>query len=135
MEAKDLIPINATMIVGILVFYTIPLIVKGSSSSKDGNRVFYSTAVAISLFAVSAIISMVAASAIMATVSSTPLFVAEILTILGFAVIAVATFFLTKVISAARISTLLKNTLQVLFWASKQYGTKKDDNSVQDLPI
>ena len=97
LEAKDIVQINATMIVGILIFYTIPYIIKGGPSSRKepphDTALLYSIALAIALFA---------ASAILAIVPILPLFTSEILTICGFIAITAAGFIFIKVIKAAK---------------------------------
>lgn len=97
LQAKDLVQVNATMIVGILIFYTIPYIIKGGPSSRrespHDTDVLYSIALAIALFA---------ASAILAIVPIIPLFASEILTICGFIAITVAVIIFIKVIETAK---------------------------------
>ncbi|MGB6533134.1 MAG: hypothetical protein WBF33_34010, partial [Candidatus Nitrosopolaris sp.] len=97
LQAKDLVQVNATMIVGILIFYTIPYIIKGGPSSRRESPhdtvVSYSIALAIALFA---------ASAILAIVPIIPLFASEILTICGFIAITVAVIIFIKVIETAK---------------------------------
>jgi hypothetical protein len=91
LEAKDLIQINATMIVGILIFYTIPFITKHGKVSTYDKIVVYAVAGTITLFAV---------SAVSAIVSVVP--VSKWCTVGRFIVVIVLVFASTKVIKIAK---------------------------------
>ena len=101
----DLVQVNATMIVGILIFYTIPYIIKGGpytrKESPYGTAVLYAIAFAIAFFAASAIL------VIMPII--VPLFVSEYLTIYGFIAITVAVIIFIKVIEG---KYTIKKTLE-----------------------
>jgi len=102
----DLVQVNATMIVGILIFYTIPYIIKGGpytrKESPYDTAVLYAIAFAIAFFAASAIL------AIMPTI--VPVFVSEYLTIYGFIAITVAVIIFIKVIETGKYT--IKKTLE-----------------------
>src|SRR5215469_7817817 len=103
----DLVQVNATMIVGILIFYTIPYIIKGGpykrkEESPYDTAVLYAIAFAIAFFAASAIL------AIMPII--VPLFVSEYLTIYGFIAITVAVIIFIKVIETRKYT--IKKTLE-----------------------
>jgi small-conductance mechanosensitive channel len=140
----DLLQADTTMIVGILIFYTIPYIIKGGpSSTREEKRredekkkepphdtlVLYSIAVAIALFA---------ASAILAIVPIIPLFASEILTICGFIAITVAVFIFIKVIETfkhaieeAKEERKARKTLTVEEFSPKTYEeTQKEEEIV-----
>jgi hypothetical protein len=93
----DLVQVNATMIVGILIFYTIPYIIKGGPSSRKESP--YDTGV---LYSIAFAIAFFAASAILAIVPTIPLFTSDILTICGFIAITVAVIIFISVIKTAK---------------------------------
>jgi hypothetical protein len=97
LEAKDLIQVNATMIVGILIFYTIPYIIKGVPPSNREH--WYDTAV---LILIASAITLFAASAISTMVSTVYLSVSESLTICGLIAITIAIFIFIQVIKVAK---------------------------------
>src|SRR5215467_3278307 len=102
----DLVQVNATMIVGILVFYTIPYIIKGGPYTRKESP--YDTAV---LYAIAFAIAFFAASAILAIMPIiVPLFVSEYLTIYGFIAITVAVIIFIKVIETGKFT--IKKTLE-----------------------
>ncbi|MGC2574858.1 MAG: hypothetical protein WA364_25370, partial [Candidatus Nitrosopolaris sp.] len=102
----DLVQINATMIVGILIFYTIPYIIKGGPYTRKESP--YNTAV---LYAIAFAIAFFAASAILAIMPIiVPLFVSEYLTIYGFIAITVAVIIFIKVIETGKYT--IKKTLE-----------------------
>lgn len=93
----DLVQVNATMIVGILIFYTIPYIIKGGPFSRKESP--YDTGV---LYSIAFAIAFFAASAILALVPTVPIPASEYLTICGFIAITVAVFIFIRVIKAAK---------------------------------
>jgi hypothetical protein len=102
----DLVQVNATMIVGILIFYTIPYIIKGGPYTRKESP--YNTAV---LYAIAFAIAFFAASAILAIMPIiVPLFVSEYLTIYGFIAITVAVIIFIKVIETGKYT--IKKTLE-----------------------
>src|SRR5215469_16520153 len=101
----DLVQVNATMIVGILIFYTIPYIIKGGPYTRKESP--YDTAV---LYAIAFAIAFFAASTILAIMPIiVPLFVSDYLTIYGFIAITVAVIIFIKVIEG---KYTIKKTLE-----------------------
>jgi len=95
----DLVQVNATMIVGILIFYTIPYIIKGGPYTRKEESP-YDTAV---LYAIAFAIAFFAASAILAIMPIiVPVFVSEYLTIYGFIAITVAVIIFIKIIETGK---------------------------------
>jgi hypothetical protein len=93
----DLLPIDATMIVGILIFYTIPTITKGEwLMNRFDKVVIYSVAGAVILFAISAIATII-------LVADIP----EWCTVGGFIAIIIMVLAFTRVINIAKIASLL----------------------------
>jgi Sec-independent protein translocase protein TatA len=111
---KDLIQINATMIVGILIFYTIPFITKEGRVSTYDKIVVYAVAGTITLFAV---------SSVSAIVSVVP--VSEWCTVGGFIVVIVLVFASTKVIKIAKDE--IKGFLQVEFEPKTGEQTQEEE--------
>jgi hypothetical protein len=106
LSMTDLVQVNATMIVGILIFYTIPYIIKGGPYTRKESP--YNTAV---LYAIAFAIAFFAASAILAIMPIiVPLFVSEYLTIYGFIAITVAVIIFIKVIETGKYT--IKKTLE-----------------------
>lgn len=94
----DLLPIDATMIVGILIFYTIPTITKGGEwlMNRFDKVVIYTVAGAVILFAISAIATIISIVDI-----------SEWCTIGGFIATIIMVLAFTQVISMAKIASLL----------------------------
>jgi hypothetical protein len=96
-DAKDLIQINATMIAGILIFYTIPYITSGGphwkKEYKSEKAVLAMIAIALGLFAL---------SAILAFIIIVPFYISYLSTIGGFIAIATAAIIFIKVIRIAK---------------------------------
>jgi hypothetical protein len=110
---SDLLPIDATMIVGILIFYTIPTIAKGEwLMNRFDKVVIYTVAGAVILFAISAIATIIPVVDI-----------SEWCTVGGFiAIIIIMVLAFTQVISMAKIASLLTE----LPWGPEPSGEKKE---------
>jgi hypothetical protein len=109
---SDLLPINATMIVGILIFYTIPTITKGEwLMNRFDKVVIYTVAGAVILFAISAIATIIPVVDI-----------SEWCTVGGFIAIIIMVLAFTQVISMAKIASLLTE----LSWGPEPSGKKKE---------
>lgn len=94
---SDLLPIDATMIVGILIFYTIPTITKGEwLMNRFDKVVIYTVAGAVILFAISAIGTIIPVVDI-----------SEWCTVGGFIAIIIMVLAFTQVVNIAKISSLL----------------------------
>lgn len=107
----DLLPIDATMIVGILIFYTIPTITKGEwLMNRFDKVVIYSVAGAVILFAISAIATIIHVADI-----------SEWCTVGGFIAIIIMVLAFTQVINFAKIASLLTP----LPWGPEPSGEKK----------
>jgi hypothetical protein len=108
---SDLLPIDATMIVGILIFYTIPTITKGEwLMNRFDKVVIYTVASAVILFAISAI----------ATIKPV-VDISEWCTVGGFIAIIIMVLAFTQVINMAKIASLLTE----LPWRPEPSGGKK----------
>jgi hypothetical protein len=134
----DLVQVNATMIVRILIFYTIPYIIKGGPFSRKESP--YDTGV---LYSIAFAIAFFAASAIFALVLTVPMPASEYLTICGFIAITVAVFIFMKVIKTAKHAIKqtmderkARNEYQVEMWGpepSEQTHKEKAEKSKADV--
>ena len=119
MEAKDIIQTDATMIVGIFVFYTIPYLARGYMKGMErlySNIVLYCIALAVISFAiavVSAIISNFVYNDIL-------MGIAEYGTIIGFVLVAVAIASITK------IAKPIEELFSVMKWGPEPSGSRDD---------
>jgi hypothetical protein len=95
----DVILIDAIMIAGILVFYTIPYITSGAPRWKKEHR---SEKAALTLIALA--IALFAVSAILAFMTITPLYISYMSAIGGFITITAAGIIFIKVIKIAKVA-------------------------------
>jgi uncharacterized protein YacL len=107
-DAKNLIQINATMIAGILIFYTIPYITAGGPYWEKRH---WSENVVLGLIA--SPIGLFALSAILAFMVTVPFYMSYLSTIGGFIAIAIAAGIFIIVVKIAKKRKMDSQTFQV----------------------